>query len=178
MSKTDNPHAMRLYDSLVKHTDEQTAQKIANKIPLSKSADINKKFAWAESICADLQNEFDDDTIKKVRMDCACGPEMGKINKIKKLYQASGDANEFVSKMNGLHQGFTLEVADNALLLIYPACYCSCVKRVDKDLSEVWCYCTLGYSKKMFEHILERKVEVKLLESVKTGGNKCVIKVI
>lgn len=178
MPKTDNPHAIRLYDSLVKHTDEKTAERIAHKIPLSKSADINKKFAWAKNICADLQNEFQDNTIKEIRMDCACGPEMGKVNKMKKLYQASKDMTEFVLRANGLNQGFTVKSKDNALFLIYPTCYCSCVKRIDKNLPKVWCYCTLGYTKKMFEHILDRKVDVELLESVKTGGDKCVIKVI
>lgn len=48
MPKTDNPHVLRLYDSLVKHTDEQAAKKIVDCAPLSKSADINKKFTWAE----------------------------------------------------------------------------------------------------------------------------------
>lgn len=30
MPKTDNPHVLRLYDSLVKHTDEQAAKKIVD----------------------------------------------------------------------------------------------------------------------------------------------------
>lgn len=178
MPKTDNPHAIRLYDSLAKQTDEQTAERIVNRIPLSKSADINKKFAWAESVCADLQNAFDDDTVKKIRMDCACGPEIGKINKLRKVYQASSDINEFVAKANNLNQGFTMQNDGDVLYLLYPECYCSCVKRVATPLPEIWCYCTLGYTKKMFEHIFNRSVVVELLESVKAGGTKCVIKII
>jgi len=178
MPKTDNPHAIRLYNSLTKYTDEQTAERIAYKIPLSKSADINKKFAWAESICDDLQKAFDDNTIKEIRMDCACGPEMGKINKLQKIYQSSANLNEFITKANNLNQGFTMQTENNHLFLIYPQCYCSCVKRIESSISEIWCYCTLGYTKKMFEHILDRSVEVELLESVKTGGKKCVIKIV
>lgn len=79
MAKTDNPHSVRLFHSIHKYSDEETAERISNKIPLSKSADHVKKFAWAESICADLEREFDDDTIKQIRMDCACGPEMVKL---------------------------------------------------------------------------------------------------
>lgn len=66
---------------------------------------------------------------------------------------------------------------NGSLYLIYPQCYCSCVKRVDKPISKVWCYCTLGYTKRMFEHILERKTKVELLESVKSGGSRCLIQV-
>lgn len=178
LSKTDNPHAMRLYKSLLKHTDEQTAKGIAFKVNISKSADTYKKFVWAESICNDLQNNFDDDTIKEIRMRCACGPGLSKADNLKKLYQSCKDTKEFVSKANGLGQGFTIEAKDNAIILVYPNCYCSCVKRIDKNLPKIWCYCTLGYTKKMFEHVFDRKVDVELLESVKTGGTKCMIKIV
>lgn len=178
MSKTDNPHTMRLYQSIVNHSNEEIAEKIVNKIALSKSADIKKRFMWAESTCDDLEKEFDDNLVKLIRMDCACGPEMSKINKLKKLYLSSLDIDDFVEKSNNLNQGFTIEHKDNFLFLIYPQCYCSCVKRIDKTLSKSWCYCTLGYTKKMFENILEQDVDVELIESVKTGGKICKIKVI
>lgn len=177
MSKSDNPHAIRLYDSILKHVDEEAANKIMNKVPLSKSADFNKKFLWAEGICNELEKEFDDDKVKSIRMDCACGPEMGKINKLKKIYQSSSNLEEFVEKANKLNQGFSIQCEDDALFLIYPQCYCSCVKRVDTPISKTWCYCTLGYTKKMFEHVLDRAVAVELMESVKTGGKICIIKI-
>jgi predicted hydrocarbon binding protein len=177
MAKTDNSHSLRLFSSIQKYSDEKTAERITNKIPLSKSADINKKFAWAESICADLQKEFNEYTIKLIRMDCACGPEMGKINNLHKIYQSSDNIDDFIEKANKLKQGFTIKHENCNLYLIYPQCYCSCVKRIEKPISKVWCYCTLGYTKRMFERILERVVEVELLESVKTGGSRCLIKV-
>lgn len=177
MAKTDNPHSLRLFSSIQKHSDDETAERITNKISLSKSADIDKKFTWAESICADLESEFDENTVKLIRMDCACGPEMGKINNLHKLYQSSDNIDDFIEKANKLKQGFTIKHENSDLYLVYPQCYCSCVKRIDKPISKVWCYCTLGYTKRMFEHILERVVEVELLESVKTGGSRCLIKV-
>ena len=177
MAKNDNPHSIRLYNSIEKHSDKKTAEKIAYKIPLSKSADFEKKFAWAENICADLEKEFDKNTVKNIRMDCACGPETGKIDKLKKIYLKSIDLNDFVEKINKLDQGFTVEYKSKSLFLIYPQCYCSCVKRVDKPISKIWCYCTLGYTQMMFEMILDRKVKTELIESVKTGGNICKIKI-
>jgi hypothetical protein len=82
-----------------------------------------------------------------------------------------------VGKVNALNQGYTLERDGDAIFLIYPQCYCSCVKRVEKTLPKPWCYCTLGYTRRMFGHILGREVTVELLQSVKTGGSVCRIKV-
>jgi len=178
MPKTDNPHSVRLYDSLVKHAGEETAKRIAHKIPLSKSADFEKKFAWAESVCAGLEAEFDEETITAVRMDCACGPETGKMNALKKVYESSAGPEDFAERANKLDHGFTIQYEDGTLMLVYPQCYCSCVKRVDKPLSKTWCACTLGYTKRMFEHILGRPVAVELLESVKTGGQVCRIRIV
>ena len=178
MPKTDNPHALRLYNSLQKHVNEQTAERIAHQIPLSKSADIEKKFRWAEGVIASLEEEFDEDTVRKVRMDCACGPEMGKIGRLQKLYQAAADMDDFVAKANAKQQGFVFEHANGVLYLVYPECYCSCVKQVDKPIAKAWCYCTLGYTKRMFEYVLGCEVEVELMESVKTGGKVCRIKVL
>ena len=177
MSKNDNPHAIRLYESVLKHSNRTAADKIANQYPLSKAADIDKEFTWAESICADLENEFDDEMVKTIRMDCVCGPDMGNLSNFKNMYQSSTDLEEFVSNINNQNQGFTIEYDDNALYYIYPECYCPCVNRIDKPISKTWCFCTLGYTKKMFEYILDRKVDVSLIESIKTGGSICKIKV-
>ena len=178
MAKTDNPHAERLYQSLLTYTDEATAAQIAHHIPLSKSADAKKKFAWAEDVCVSLAARFDDETIRAIRMDCACGPGMGKIGALQKLYAQSADWDDFVAKANALHQGFTIRHENGALFLHYPECYCSCVKQVDQAMPVSWCYCTLGYTKKMFTYILGRAVAVELIESVKTGGRQCIIKVV
>jgi hypothetical protein len=177
MPKNDNPHAIRLYESIAKHMGEEAAGEMAAEHPLSKAADINKRFLWAESICADLESAFDEDTAKQIRMDCACGPEMGKMAKLRKLFQSCSSMADFAEKASALNQGYTIEYDGGALILIYPQCYCSCVKRVSRPISKTWCYCTLGYTKRMFGHILGREVGVALLESVKTGGDACRIRV-
>ena len=177
MPKTDNPHAVRLFNSLIKHADETTAERIANKIPLSKSADFEKKFKWAKSVCADLEEAFNDAEIRKIRMACSCATEMGKFNSLKKLWQSSADIADFAERAGGLNHGFTLLWESQSLYLIYPQCYCSCVKRVDEPLPAAWCYCTLGYAKTAFEYVFEREVAVELIESVKLGDGRCKIRI-
>ncbi len=177
MPKTDNPHSIRLYNSLMKHADAATAEGIAHKIPLSNSADAEKKLVWTQSICAALELNFDDDTIKSIRMDCACGPDAGKINRLKKLYHSCGSIEAFAEKATALQQGYEMKYDGQSLYLLYPQCYCSCVKKINQLLSKTWCYCTLGYTKKMFEGILERPIDVELVDSVKMGGERCIIKI-
>ena len=177
MPKNDNPHAVRFCESMAKNCGEAEAQRIAELFPLSKSANIEKKFEWAKKICEYLEKSYDENQLLKIRMDCACGPEMGKINKLKTLYQKCRDEEEFIQKANQLNQGFTIDYSDGCFELIYPQCYCSCVKRVEQQLSKTWCYCTLGYTKRMFEHLLDSPVEVTLLQSVKMGDDVCRIRV-
>lgn len=177
MPKADNPHAIRLRDSVLKRFDEETADRITNRISLSKSAKDDKKFAWAEDICANLEREFDEQTVKDIRMDCACGPGEGKISKMKKLHDSCGSLDEFVEKLNAQKGGFRVENENGELVLIYPQCYCSCVKKMNKPISKAWCFCTLGYTKRMFGPVLGREVNVELVESVKTGGNVCKMRI-
>lgn len=163
---------------MAKHGQQEAAEQFAAAHPLSKSADYKKKFAWSKSQCEFLSENCDADTVKAVRMDCACGPQHGAVAKLAGLYKKADSLQAFADTVNSLGIGFTLEYDGTALYLIYPECYCSCVKRVDEKLPESWCYCTLGYSKRMFSGILDREVQVELVTSVKTGGDHCRIKII
>jgi azurin len=107
MASNQHPHAVRLYQSMRKHTGQMAAERLAMEHPLSKTADTDRKAIWADGICACLEKEFDDETIRKARMDCACGQGPGKMNSLKKVYQSSADAADFVRKANRLNQGFT-----------------------------------------------------------------------
>lgn len=177
MAKNDNPNAVRLYESLVRHEETESAEIIAQTYPLSKSATAEKKFEWAKSICEYLNENYDAKKVSEIRMDCACGPELGKGKKLKDLYEKETDPVAFVQKANNLNQGFTLAFDGKSYFLTYPQCYCSCVKRVNQTLPKAWCDCALGYTKKMFSYIFSCNVQVELLSSVKMGDDDCRIKI-
>ena len=67
-------------------------------------------------------------------------------------------------------------VKPGGLLLVYPECYCACVKRVEEPISKTWCLCTLGHVKGLFYQVLDREVEAELVETIKTGGARCAVK--
>ncbi|MEN6312871.1 MAG: DUF6144 family protein [Clostridiaceae bacterium] len=176
MPEKNNPYAQRLYDSLIKHVGIQSAERIKN-LSLSQTASDKKKFEWAEDICTTLEKEFDKNTIKSIRMDCACGPSIGHMEEMKKLYNSTESLVEFAKHINEASMGAASWCEGQELFFSYPTCYCSCVKRIDKPLSKTWCYCTLGYTKRMFDYVLGYDTDVELIESIKTGGSSCIIKI-
>ncbi len=176
MSEKMNPHTQRLCASLVKHAGIQAAEKFES-YSLSSTASDKKKFEWAEEICNTLEKEFDEDTIKSIRMDCACGPSKGHMDEMKKLFNSAKNLDEFAKSINDKNIGAASWCEDQALFFSYPTCYCSMVKKIDKPLSKVWCYCTLGYTKKMFDYVFCCDTHVELISSVKTGGSSCIIKI-
>ena len=178
MAKNDHPQALCFLDSMTRHGQREAAEAFAGAHSLAQSADGNEVFAWAKSVCAFLDENYADETVRAIRMDCACGPEAGQNAEIRSLYESETDPRSFVEKTNALDLGFSLEYDGEAYYLIYPRCYCPCVNGDPGPLSKAWCYCTLGYSKRMFEEILGTEVRAELLSSVKTGGETCRIRIL
>ena len=54
-------------------------------------------------------------------------------------------------------------------------CYCSLVRGLpaDENLSLTYCHCSKGFVKKLWEAVLERPVEVELVQSVISGAEEC-----
>lgn len=178
MPKNDNAHSVRLLRALEKFAGDDKGKDFVVMNPLSKSANIDKKFSWAEEVCTYLENNFDHETIVKVRKACRCNDGKSIANKINKYLKKSDDLKSFTDAFNKSETFASIQyMSDNNLLFIYPQCYCACVKRVKKELSKSWCYCTLGNVQCIFEEVFNKEVRVELLESIKSGCNRCVIDV-
>lgn len=178
MAKNDNAQSLRLVNSLRTHLGEEAAKAFEEQLPLSKSADVEKKYAWAKAACAYLEERFDAETIRRVRRDCRCNDGKSIANKMLKYLKRADSIRAFTEDFNA-HETFArLEyVSDNELRFCYPECYCACVKRAPGTLSRTWCLCTLGNAEGIFTEAFHKEVRVELLESIKTGGERCVIQV-
>lgn len=177
MPKNDNAHLMRMYNSLCENADQQSADKFAEKFPLSKSAPIERKFKWSEDACAFLEENFDEKTICKIRSACYCDEGITKAEKMKHILARSSSFAEFANKYNEVETAASIETDGKNLFFIFPTCYCSHVKRINKPISKTWCYCSLGFAYSLFFKVFDSDIKVELLESIKTGGNRCVFKV-
>lgn len=54
-------------------------------------------------------------------------------------------------------------------------CYCSLVRNLpaDEKISLTYCHCSKGFVKKLWEAVLERPVEVELIQSIVSGAQEC-----
>lgn len=178
MAKNDNAQSVRLVESLKRNVGCDTAKEFEGKYPLSKSAGIEKKFEWAKSACDFLEENFDADTILKIRKECRCNDGKSIANKILKYMNKTDSIEAFVNLFNQNETFASFEyISDNKILFCYPECYCACVKRIPQELSMTWCYCTQGNAEGIFKEVFKKDVKVTLLKSIKTGHERCVIEV-
>lgn len=178
MAKNDNAHSVRLVGSLDINVGHDTAKEFEEKYPLSKSANIEKKFEWAKNTCSYLEEHFDTETIIRIRKACRCNDGKSIADKLLKYLNRANSIEEFVNTFNQNETFASMEyVSDHRILFCYPECYCACVKRVPHELSKTWCYCTLGNAEGIFSKVFGKHVKVTLLKSIKTGADKCVIEV-
>lgn len=178
MAKNDNAHSIRMVESLKQNIGEEAACEFEEQYPLSKSADIEKKYEWAKATCDYLEEYFDTDTILKIRKECRCNDGKSIANKLLKYMNKTDSIESFVNLFNQKETFAFLEyISENKILFCYPECYCACVKRIPQELSTTWCYCTLGNAEGIFKEVFQKDVKVTLQESIKTGSDKCVIEV-
>lgn len=178
MPKNDNAHSVRMTESFRKVMGESAAAEFESRFPLSKSANIEKKFQWAKDVCRYLDENIPEEQKITLRSGCSCGDGAQTAAKLKKYRSKTENLQECVNLFNEKESFASLEyINEQEVLFCYPECYCGCIKRGEGMLSKTWCYCTLGYTKAMFEKFLECRVSAELLESIKAGGSKCRIRV-
>lgn len=178
MAKNDNAHSVRLLDSLRRNIGDDVADAFAENYPLSKAANIEKKYEWAKNVCDYLDEHYDTETIMTIRKECRCNDGKSIANKILKYLNKTDSTEQFVKAFNENETFASLEyISDNKILFCYPECYCACIKRVAGEVSRTWCYCTLGNAEGIFKEVFKKEIKVTLLESIKTGGDRCVIEV-
>ncbi len=176
--RNDNAHALRLVRSLEEHIGVAAAGEFAAKHPLSKSADFEKKFEWARAVCGYLEESFDEKTIADIRFSCRCNDGKSNAEKLRKYLNRTESIRDFAEQFNENETFASLEyISERKLLFCYPQCYCSCVKRSPELILKTWCLCTLGNAEGIFRELFGEGVKVKLLETIKSGGDRCVIEV-
>lgn len=179
MAKNDNAHSIRFIDSLRRNIGNDAGDEFGERYPLSKSANIEKKYEWAKNVCDYLDERFDTETIMTLRKECRCNDGKSIANKILKYLNKADSIEQFVKGFNENESFAYFEyISDNKILFCYLECYCACIKRVPGEVSRTWCYCTLGNAEGIFKEVFKREdIKVTLLESIKTGGDKCAIEV-
>lgn len=100
MAKNDNGHAIRLVNSLEKNIGSDTSKEFEEKYPLSKSANIEKRYEWAKNVCTYLEENFDTEAIIKIRKECRCNDGKSIANKMLKYLRKADSIENFVNQFN------------------------------------------------------------------------------
>lgn len=131
---------------------------------------------WVKSTMRRLENRFEKDALKKIRMSCQCGYGMDeKLALVKELMSTAASMEAFANSEKAKAAGLFCE--DGELFLQFYFCPCPMLAEVEKLETNTWCQCTTGYSKILFEKAFACEVDVELLKSIKMGDDVCLMKI-
>jgi hypothetical protein len=142
------------------------------------------KYAFAQTYVKRLMDIFNDKLDEKTRVDlvqtmgaaCAKGA-YGEITS----NTSKWSVDDFLTKLGRRKEGSTIywQYHSNPAGLKVADGYCLCpvTEKGPEGLSGLWCECSIGYVRYMFELATGQKVDVELLESLKKGGSGCRFKI-
>ena len=164
-----------IFAAVRNQSDAETAQEIVyGKEEIAKS---ENDADWVKSTMQRLENRFDKNTTKLIRMNCQCGYGMDeKLVLLNELKAAASNMEEFGNADLAKAAGMYCE--EGILYLQFPFCPCPMLAEVDKLETYTWCQCTTGYSKVLFEQAFGCTVDVELLKSIKAGDDICLMSII
>lgn len=143
----------------------------------SGSAAAEDNAAWVKSAMNRLESRFDAPAVKRIRMACQCGYAMDeKLALLRDLMAKASNMEAFAGSDKAKAAGLFCE--NGELYLQFLFCPCPMLATVDRLDSYAWCQCTTGYSAVLFEQALGCPVDVELLQSIKAGDARCLMKII
>lgn len=173
-----HPAAANLRANLTRLCGEDEAARIVDVAPLSPEATDTEKAEWVRRVVAALEARFSEDAVRLVMMGCHCD-DICRLGEMKEWlgghYRESASMEEFVERMN--RHGAGWELKDGEIYTRFLWCECHMLREVDALDSKTWCYCTEGYTKALFEHVLGSEVESELVQTIRTGHDCCIVKI-
>ena len=138
---------------------------------------VGRTEKWITTLMDGLSKNVDDKTVAKILEQCGrqCQSQSF-IKKAKKIYQKSKSTDDFLDKLGQTYKHLHQE--GNKVYLIYPKCYCSQVNKISKGkLSGIYCNCSRGWAKALFEGATGKPVEVVMEKSIINGDDQCKFRV-
>lgn len=162
-----------IYEAVKAESDEKTAREV---IYGGKHTEAENNLEWVKAAMHRLENCFDNETVKQIRMNCQCGYGMEeKLALVKELKAEAASIEEFAA--SGKARAAGLFCKDGELFLQFCFCPCPMLAGVERLETDTWCQCTTGYSKVLFETAFSCRADVELLKSIKMGDDVCLMKI-
>ena len=132
---------------------------------------------WLCNLIQGLDESVDDETLKRVLENCGreCQTQ-SRIKKAKTIYEKSEDVDAFLVEFGQTYKHLQRE--EDGIYIVYPRCYCSRVNKIPQGkIPAIYCNCSVGWAKALFEGALGKSVDVKLEKSIIAGDNECRFKI-
>ena len=133
---------------------------------------------WLCNLIRGLEETVDEDALKTVLEDCGrkCQSQ-SMIQKARAIYEKTRDIDTFLAEFGTTYKHLHRE--SDGIYIVYPKCYCARVNKIPQgQMPAVYCNCSIGWAKALFEGALGRPVEVKLEKSIIAGNDECRFKVV
>lgn len=127
---------------------------------------------WIKSLMDNLE-EYVDET-KRVRVLENCGRTCIPRSFIKRAQACNNGAkniDEFLDRLGKIWSH--LQRDGDSIYVVYEKCYCPLVKAYPEKLSPIFCNCSRGWIRELFESVLERPVDVEFEKSIRQGDDVC-----
>jgi predicted ArsR family transcriptional regulator len=183
MSGSDNllkiPKSGRI-GRFAKIVEEETGREVVEKVMQDadqyKSYNYVRKAAWWKRVIEELEKLIGREKSCEIMEKCGrkcCGPTSRK-----KAKEARGESESIEGLVKGMNEngigGGRLTLKDETTVQGgYDHCYCGQVKHTAEVFPEIYCHCSVGWYKQLFESALGTPVEVELVQSIITGADTC-----
>lgn len=101
-----------------------------------------------------------------------CGRRCARRGAVKTAIECAGDIDKLLAGLRGWIGEGNVRREGAEITLVYGKCYCPNVRDVEK-VPAVYCNCSRGWVREMFETVMGRPCDVALLASIKRGDPEC-----
>jgi predicted hydrocarbon binding protein len=122
-----------------------------------------------------LQSRLTEDEFEEIiqALGRECSDSMGLIKKYK------GDPEGYLDEIKRSWHEDAVYDKENGIITVASEkrTECICPLIDTKNVSEEVCHCSIGWQKQTFETVLQKKVDVKIKESIIRGGERCAFEI-
>lgn len=163
----------RFGDSISHHAGEQLSQEILFGSEGFNAFPPNRKAEWMHKAMLRLDASLPRETTASIMQKCSCEPN-ARLTKARKLYMLYKNFDLFLDRLSRMKLlGDRIERHGDVIFIHYDYCVCQRVNATRIPISRTFCQCSVGYVHKVFEIVMDRKVEVELNSSIINGDVEC-----
>lgn len=128
--------------------------------------------AWVDTLMQQMEAGLDEKS--RVAVMEACGRACARRSSVTRLAaSANGDVGAFVAKLGGNPGGPSVRLEGGVVHLSYPRCFCEMVAEGPARLPDLYCRCSEGWVKEVFETAVRKAVTVQTLQTIRRGADSC-----